>query len=381
MSTKRKAEDQGGPAEASQDEQSNKRVKTGSKMAPARKQAKSARDFGADSTHAEYNVWYGKYNGTLGRQHDVRGLKALTRCDTKKDGGYTKADIIGDSVGPKSGYACIFFARGCCQYGVECQYYHRVPTVDEVKRIDILHDVFGRDKFSTDAEDMSGVGNFNRDCRTLYVGRIVMPKLSPADAADLSTEQLKQEQVERMTEQLARHFSEWGPIEYISVKPRFPCAFISFYHRCHAEFAMVAMNNQGLDKDENLNLRWAFEDPNPKAKARTQAEKEEAMGQAILKREMEIARRQQAVAEQESASSSSSSTPLTAEQKQEAAAEAYRIQYAEWERQHGAAYRAQQAQAQAAQRAALEVQRQHLLQKDVQAANTPNYNMMMPPRN
>ena len=36
--------------------------------------------------------------------------------------------------------------------------------------MDTFHDVFGREKFRDDKEDMSGVGSFNRDCRTLYVG-------------------------------------------------------------------------------------------------------------------------------------------------------------------------------------------------------------------
>ncbi len=44
-----------------------------------------------------------------------------------------------------------------------------------------------------------------------------------------------------MTEVLARHFSEWGPVEDISIKTRIRCCFIRFRNRIYAEFARVML--------------------------------------------------------------------------------------------------------------------------------------------
>ena len=38
------------------------------------------------------------------------------------------------------------------------------------KALDTFHDVFGREKHREDKDDMSGVGSFNREGRTLYIG-------------------------------------------------------------------------------------------------------------------------------------------------------------------------------------------------------------------
>lgn len=39
-------------------------------------------------------------------------------------------------------------------------------------RIDLIHDIFGREKHKLHSENMGGVGSFDKDCRTLYVGRL-----------------------------------------------------------------------------------------------------------------------------------------------------------------------------------------------------------------
>jgi hypothetical protein len=48
--------------------------------------------------------------------------KSQTRCYIKKDAGLTRADITGMK------YYCLFFSRGCCPYGYECEYLHTLPT-------------------------------------------------------------------------------------------------------------------------------------------------------------------------------------------------------------------------------------------------------------
>jgi len=37
-------------------------------------------------------------------------------------------------------------------------------------RIDLAHDVFGRERHRLHKDDMGGIGTFDKECRTLYVG-------------------------------------------------------------------------------------------------------------------------------------------------------------------------------------------------------------------
>jgi len=92
-------------------------------------------------------------------------------------------------------YICLFFSRGCCPYGWECEYRHTLP--DEAETVpDTSKDCFARDKFADYRDDMGGVGSFNRQNRTLYIGRIKEVGTGP------ETEEV-----------VVRHFREWGTIE------------------------------------------------------------------------------------------------------------------------------------------------------------------------
>ena len=128
------------------------------------------------------------------------------------------------------------------------------------------------ERYASDRDDMGGVGCFNRDCRTLYVSGMKISK-------NIS----ESEQV------IARHFSEWGPIEEISVKPKYGCVFVRYIYRCNAEFAKQAMSEQSLDGNEQINVRWAYDDPNPRVIRRIQAEKEVQVMEAIEKKGYEAA--------------------------------------------------------------------------------------------
>ena len=103
------------------------------------------------------------------------------------DSGYTRADTAGNK------FCCLFFARGCCPLGSECTYLHRLP-LPASELPDASLDCFGRQKHATYRDDMGGVGSFQKENRTLYVGRI--------KANTRNLEQLVEEQ-----------FSEWGEIE------------------------------------------------------------------------------------------------------------------------------------------------------------------------
>lgn len=97
-----------------------------------------------------------------------------------------------------------------CRY--ECQYLHRLPLPSRKSPLTLVvckylstgfpdqlpdnsRDCFGREKHADYRDDMGGVGSFNRQNRTLYIGKI---QESPDK--------------KQMTETLLRHFGEWGKI-------------------------------------------------------------------------------------------------------------------------------------------------------------------------
>src|SRR3984885_7042273 len=133
-------------------------------------------------SHSSCNAW-DAHNSVLNSK-----TKSQTRCNIQKDTGFTRADAAGVK------YCCLFFARGCCPYGYECNYLHRLPVAGE-ELPDSSKDCFAREKFSDYRDDMGGVGSFNRQNRTLYVGRI----RETGNAAD--TEDV-----------VRRHFGEFGKI-------------------------------------------------------------------------------------------------------------------------------------------------------------------------
>ncbi|KAH8081611.1 RNA binding-protein [Aureococcus anophagefferens] len=115
---------------------------------------------------------------------------------------------------------------------------------------DEMRDVFGRERHKDFRDDMTGVGALMKPCRTLYVGSLL--KAEYADPLALE-------------EALWRNFGEWGEVENINLISRLSIAFVRYRHRSGAEFAFQAMSNNHLDHEENLNIRWAHDDPNPVA--------------------------------------------------------------------------------------------------------------------
>ncbi|PRP78101.1 pre-mRNA-splicing factor cwc2 [Planoprotostelium fungivorum] len=206
---------------------------------PARRQVKKGAGPMREFTQhgSEYNIWYHK---KLGDKYDVVRMKAQTRVCIASDAGYTKADKMN-----KDTYLCIYFARGHCTEGPECQYYHRIPLEEDEIRLDMLHDVFGRDRHRSYRDDMGGVGSFNKNNTTLYISGL---------KREGTTEEL-----------VMKHFSEFGKVEYVRVIWSKCIAFVRYSMRSSAEFAKEAMIDQSLVDDEVLILKWANEDPNPSA--------------------------------------------------------------------------------------------------------------------
>ncbi|KND01076.1 uncharacterized protein SPPG_04167 [Spizellomyces punctatus DAOM BR117] len=218
---------------------------------PARKQVSApAKATVAADQAGTYNIWYNRWTGE-GRKRNALE-KAEHRCKIARDMGYTKAQT-GSSF-------CVHFARGCCMKGHTCSYWHRIPLPED--REIQAHDIFGRERFREDRDDMGGVGSFERDNRTLYIGNIKAPQ-------------------SEMEEVVRRHFSEWGEIEHINILPHKSVAFVRYVRRSNAEFAREAMYGQSLDSNEILNVRWATEDPNPRVKEEKKRKVEAYISEAL----------------------------------------------------------------------------------------------------
>lgn len=230
-----------------------KKIKRVKKRRPARTQVDPA-TFKAPQPEANgtiFNIWYNKWSG--GDRDVPVQFKAPNRCDILKDSGYTRGDSI------RGSYFCLFFARGICTKGRDCEYLHRLPGIHDIFNPNV--DCFGRDKFSDYRDDMGGVGSFMRQNRTLYVGRIHV--------------------TDDIEEIVARHFAEWGQVERIRVLNMRGVAFVTYSNLANSEFAKESMAHQGLDNDEVLNVRWATVDPNPAAQKREAHKIEEQAAAAI----------------------------------------------------------------------------------------------------
>ncbi|KAK2787364.1 Pre-mRNA-splicing factor [Onygenales sp. PD_12] len=200
-----------------------------------------------------FNIWYNKWSGGDREDKYLSKHAAPSRCNIAKDSGYTRADKVPGS------YFCLFFARGLCPKGHECEYLHRLPGLHDLFNPNV--DCFGRDKHSDYRDDMGGVGTFMRQNRTLYIGRIHV--------------------TDDIEEVVARHFAEWGQVERIRVLNSRGVAFVTYTNEANSQFAKEAMAHQSLDHNEILNVRWATVDPNPLAQKRDAQRIEEQAAEAV----------------------------------------------------------------------------------------------------
>jgi len=147
---------------------------------PAKKQVNdtSLKDAAYVEGNYDYNIWYDKY--LTDRQARNKRLPALYKCDPDRDAGYTKADTL-EKQGASS--FCVYFARGHCTEGAGCRYSHRMPTHDDCLRAeDNVKDVFGRTRHATHKDNMSGIGSFNVECRTIYFSGVPL-SLMPSEGS------------------------------------------------------------------------------------------------------------------------------------------------------------------------------------------------------
>ena len=225
------------------------------KRRPARPQidASTMKSEPPPQTGIIFNIWYNKWSGGDREDKYLSKNHAAGRCNVATDSGYTRGDKIPGS------YFCLFFAKGLCPRGHECEYLHRLPGLHDLFNPNV--DCFGRDKHSDYRDDMGGVGSFMRQNRTLYVGRIHVPD----DIAEI----------------VARHFAEWGQIDRIRVLTARGVAFVTYSNEANSQFAKEAMAHQSLDHNEILNVRWATMDPNPMAQKREARKIEEQAAEAV----------------------------------------------------------------------------------------------------
>ena len=217
----------------------------------------------------EYTIWYGKFLGEHWRREGPGGKQAAeTRLVVERDAGYT----TGDMTSQGQTFFCLFFARGCCARGQTCQFIHRVPLAADEGRADVMHDVFGRERHAAHRDDMGGVGSFQKNSRTLYVGQLkATPYEDDAGSGDSGGARALKKVVER-------HFGEFGEVEHVNVIWRLSIAFVRYRFRLNAEFAKEAMAGQSLDNEEILNIRWAYDDPNPMVQKAIQRANEDNAG-------------------------------------------------------------------------------------------------------
>jgi hypothetical protein len=233
--------------------------KSGDKRKWARKQAEKPKNplQRAEGSN-EYNIWYHKY---LGDRDDGRErARASNRCVAWRDVGLTQGDL-----NEKFTPICIHFARGCCVHGPQCIFLHRLPTAADNARLDMVHDIFGREKHATDRDDMDGTGSFNREGRTLWIHGFNCNRNG-------------------VHATLEKHFGEWGELVEVAVKPKHQCCFLKYKYRVCAEFAKVAMAEQTMDHGEQLTIRWANDDPNPVAQKRQVRDYETKTMEAIMQK-------------------------------------------------------------------------------------------------
>lgn len=190
-----------------------------------------------------YNIWYNRWTGQQNSGRFDVGQRAPTRVNIQRDQGYTLADKRRQQNPAHFTYFCLMFARGCCIKGHKCSFLHRIPLPMD-KEI-TTKDCFGRDRHRDEREDMNGVGSFNRENKTLYIGNI--NPYEPAVA-------------ERV---IRKNFECFGTIDKINVLPDKQIGFVKFLKRANAEFAKEAMEHQTLNSGETIVIRWAFDDPNP----------------------------------------------------------------------------------------------------------------------
>ncbi|UKK02718.2 pre-mRNA splicing complex subunit [Theileria orientalis] len=217
---------------------------------PARVQVKDYNNSSYIEGNQTYNIWYNKWSGERNNDY-INGRTSLAPamycCDPDTDSGYTRANAKHsvDDAGTK--FICLFFAKGCCSQGKNCNYLHRVPILEDEYFLDTSVDIFGRERFSKHRDDMTGVGSFNSSCKVLFIG-------------DLSADVSASNPVEDLKIELTKKIEKYVPLQEINVIINKGVAFATFESRVYAEFVKVALGSQPMGVYSTaLNVKWAHD--------------------------------------------------------------------------------------------------------------------------
>mmetsp|Transcript_115287 Transcript_115287/g.366540 ORF Transcript_115287/g.366540 Transcript_115287/m.366540 type:complete len:187 (+) Transcript_115287:269-829(+) len=129
------------------------------------------------------------------------------RWDPKEDSGWTQAVIPGAE---HMGF-CMFFDSGICSAGRECRFFLRVPSTTDCEALDVATGIFGRGLYARHRGDFGGVGSFNSECRTVFVGDRRLDRAHPSNA------------VQKVEQAIRENFGSWGEaveVRVISSMPR-----------------------------------------------------------------------------------------------------------------------------------------------------------------
>ena len=234
---------------------------------PARRQVDAPAHHDRGAGGEVYNIWYHKQSGD--RDNNRQQVAATSKCNLELDSGYTRAD---DTMVP---YFCLHFARGHCFAGQDCNFLHRKPTPWDQARLDMTHDIFGRERHREERSDMGGVGSMFRTNKTIYVNY---------GAASSYGQQ-------GVTKLLRNTFSAYGNVQSIKVVLEKSIAFVTYDIRASAEFAKECLSNQSLKgstANEILNVRWAYDDQNPLAVIKRKRDAERELAQAVQVKAQQI---------------------------------------------------------------------------------------------
>eukprot|EP00158_Paraphelidium_tribonemae_P002508 Partr_v1_DN25427_c0_g1_i4_m53602 putative Involved in the first step of pre-mRNA splicing. Required for cell growth and cell cycle control. Plays a role in the levels of the U1, U4, U5 and U6 snRNAs and the maintenance of the U4 U6 snRNA complex. May provide the link between the nineteen complex NTC spliceosome protein complex and the spliceosome through the U6 snRNA. Associates predominantly with U6 snRNAs in assembled active spliceosomes. Binds directly to the internal stem-loop (ISL) domain o len=246
---------------------------TAAKRAPLKKArvqltfaAKSAMDRAKPNVGdgSVYNIYYDKWYSEEKAKGQTTARPALTRCDPALDSGLTRAEEKN-----RDPFFCVFFARGCCGNGYNCGFLHRIPTAEDEKKFERTRDCFGRERLRLDKDDMTGAGSFERDNRTIYVSKVGAYG-------------------NRLYDVIRANFEPFGEIESMKCLFSKGIAFVKYKNRLNAEFAKEAMNEQSLENNETLVIRWATEDPNSAIRAASIEESQKEFVESLIENPSKI---------------------------------------------------------------------------------------------
>eukprot|EP00792_Barthelona_sp_PAP020_P008054 TRINITY_DN3193_c1_g2_i1.p1 TRINITY_DN3193_c1_g2~~TRINITY_DN3193_c1_g2_i1.p1 ORF type:complete len:285 (-),score=80.41 TRINITY_DN3193_c1_g2_i1:80-907(-) len=178
-----------------------------------------------------YNIWYNRWIVSRNEKSTEEVVEARnTIINVKTDCGLTNANQK-----PGKSFCCLFFARGCCSKGKDCNYLHRIPTDEDEYALSIGNDIFGRTRHEIDQDNYMGVGSFNRPNKSICVYNF--------------------KPIENILQKLWNVFKDFGEITQMRLLHQ-SIAIIFFKNRANAEFAKEAMLGQKFE-DSVLITRWA----------------------------------------------------------------------------------------------------------------------------